>query len=84
MRKSVLEKFSIMAGVLAFMIAMFLFRMDFPALPPIQKAVLAAHMVAGMACGLVGGRRPLLGLVVLPLVVLALTSLTCWWIVSRT
>jgi hypothetical protein len=56
---------------------------DFPALSPVMKGVLAVHLVAAMGvCGVVGGYRWKLGLVVLPLLFLALTSLTCWWITS--
>lgn len=82
-RNPLREKLSVMAGTLAFMIPMFLFRVDFPGLTSIQKAVLTGHLMAAMAvCGIVGGYRALLGLLVLPLLFLALTSLTCWWIVS--
>jgi hypothetical protein len=82
-RNPVHEKFSLMAGCLAFIVPMFLFRVDFPALSPVLKGVLAAHLAAAMGvCGVVGGYRWKLGLVVLPLLLLALTSLTCWWIVS--
>lgn len=83
MRNPIHEKLAFMAGCLAFMVPMFLFRVYFPALSPLLKGVLAAQLVAAMAaCGLVGGYRLKLGLVVLPLFFLALTSLTCWWIVS--
>jgi hypothetical protein len=85
MRNPAHEKFSLMAGTLAFMVSLFLFRVNFPGLTPVQKGVLTAHLLAAMAlCGIVGGRRLLLGVVVLPLVVLGMTSLTCWWIVSST
>jgi hypothetical protein len=83
MRNPVHEKLSLMAGVLAFMVPMFLFRVNFPGLSPVQKGVLAGHLAVAMGvCWIVGGRRLLLGLLVLPLIVLGLTSLTCWWIVS--
>ena len=73
-----------MAGCVAFILPMFLFPVNFPALSPVLKGVLAAHLVAAMGvCGIVGGYRLRLGLVVLPLLFLALTSVTCWWIVSK-
>lgn len=83
MRIPVHVKFSFMAGCLAFTIPMFLFQVDFPELSPVLKGVLAAHLAAAMGvCGVVGGYRWRLGMIVLPLLFLALTSLTCWWIVS--
>lgn len=83
MRNPVHEKLSFMAGCLAFILALFLFRVNFPALSPILKGVLSAHLVAAMGvCGVVGGYRWRLGMIVLPLLFFGLTSLTCWWIVS--
>jgi hypothetical protein len=82
-RNPVHEKLGLMTGALAFIVPMFLFRVDFPALSPVLKGVLAGHLVAAMAvCGLVGGYRWKLGLVALPLLFLAVTAVTCWLIVS--
>jgi peptidoglycan/LPS O-acetylase OafA/YrhL len=73
MRNPLHEKFSFMAGCLAFIVPMFLFRVDFLALSPLLKVVLCAHLVAAMGvCGIVGEYRWRLGLVVLPLLFLAL------------
>jgi hypothetical protein len=45
--------------------------------------VLAGQLVAAMAvCGVVGGYHWKLGLVGLPLLFLAVTSVSCWLIVS--
>jgi hypothetical protein len=72
-----------MMGMVAFMLPMFLFRVDFPNSTPVERGVLAGHLfAAAMACGLVASYRRTLGLVVLPFVFLGLTTLTCWWIMS--
>lgn len=83
LRNPLHEKLSLMAGVLAFIVPMFLFQVNFPGLTSLQKGVLSGHLLAALVvCGMVGGRRPLLGMLVLPSIVLGLTALTCWWIVS--
>jgi len=83
MRNPLHEKLSLMAGVAAFILAMALFRVNFPGLTAVQKGILCGHLVFAMAaCGLTGGYKAWLGMLVLPLLVLGLTSLTCWWIVS--
>ena len=66
MRNAIHERLSFMAGCLAFIIPLVVLRVDFPALSTVLKAVLAAHLVSAMGvCGVVGGYRWRLGMVVL-------------------
>jgi hypothetical protein len=76
-------KFGLILGGGAFVVPMFLFRVPFPTLPALQKALLCCLLLASMGtCLLAGERRPLLGMVILPLCFLGIVSVACWWIVS--
>lgn len=77
-------RFCLIAGGLAMLAPMFLFRVPMPLrLTTPQKVALGVLFIAAMVgCTLVGERRLKLGLFVLPPVIFALSSLLCWWILS--
>ncbi len=55
-----------------------------PALPTFEQGVLMAVFIVAMAtCSLVGLKRPILGLLVLPPFFFGLSCLACWWVSSR-
>jgi hypothetical protein len=75
-----MEKFSIMAGCAMFMLPFPLFQVNFPSLPGYGKAIFTLILAATMAaCGLIGGRRPWVGMLILPICFFGITSIACWW-----
>ena len=72
------------AGAAACVLAIPLFGIKVPTLPAFEQGVLTAVFVAAMVtCSLVGARRPLLGLLLLPIGFFGLSCLACWWAGSR-
>lgn len=71
------------AGAVACVLPIPLFALKVPELPALEQGVLMGVFIASMAtCSLVGSRRPLLGLLVLPVCFFGLACLACWWVAS--
>jgi hypothetical protein len=61
-----------------------MFGIELPSLPVVQQGVLTIVFVASMATrSLIGSRRPLLGLLLLPICFFGIMCLACWWVVAK-
>ena len=80
---STMGKVGLAMGAVAVVLAIPLFGIKVPKLQPMHEGGLMALFIASMAtCSLVGSRRPMLGVVVLPICFFGVSCLACWWLAS--
>jgi hypothetical protein len=77
-------KLSLAAGAVACVLPLPLFGLKLPNLATFDQNVLTGVFILSMlVCSLVGYRRPLLGMLVMPCAFFALACVVCWHIAGR-
>ena len=81
---SAFGKLALAAGAVACVLPLPLFGIHFPGLPSLEKNLLTGLFIVSMGLSsVIGYRRPLLGLLILPLFFFGVMCLACWYLSSR-